>query len=201
MYKLFLKRSIDLIIATAILPILLIILVILGPIIYFSDKGSIFYTASRLGKNGEVFKMYKFRSMKVNSPDIRNVDGSTFNAENDPRLTYVGRLLRKTSLDEVPQLINILNGSMSFIGPRPDLPEAIKLYTTKEARKLEVRPGITGFNQAFYRNSVSSKEKFNNDVFYVDNLSLIMDIKILFHTILSVVMKKNIYITNDSERD
>ena len=112
--------------------------VIVAPIIYFSDKGPVFYNSNRLGKDGKIFKMYKFRTMKNNSPEIRNEDGSTFNSEDDPRLTKFGRLLRKTSLDETPQLINIIKGDMSIIGPRPDLPEHRELYTGNEERKLEV---------------------------------------------------------------
>lgn len=197
MYKNFFKRIFDFIIAIIALPFWLIILIVIGPIIYFQDKGSIFYNAPRLGKNRKIFKMYKFRSMKMNAPDIRNEDGSTFNSEGDPRLTKIGKFIRKTSLDETPQLLNIIKGDMSIIGPRPDLPEAKNLYTSIEERKLEVKPGVTGFNQAFYRNSVSSKEKFNNDVYYVDNLSLFLDIKIVLKTLMSVFKRENIFVKND----
>ena len=159
MYKSFFKRVIDVSISILMLPVFFIILIVIGPIIYFQDKGSIFYNAPRLGKNGEVFKMYKFRSMKINAQDLRNPDGSTFNSEDDPRLTKIGKFIRKTSLDEVPQLINILLGDMSLIGPRPDLPEHIELYTEDEKKKLDVRPGVTGYNQAYFRNSISWKDR------------------------------------------
>jgi len=112
MYKKYFKRVFDLLLALIALPFWLILLIIIAPLIYFDDKGPIFYNAPRLGKNGVIFKMYKFRTMKVNSPDLRNEDGSTYNSENDPRLTRIGRLLRKTSLDETPQIINVLKGDM-----------------------------------------------------------------------------------------
>ena len=154
MYKKYFKRILDLALAIIALPIWFIILIVIGPLIYFEDKGPIFYNAPRLGKNGKIFKMYKFRSMKVNAPDIRNEDGSTFNSEDDPRLTKVGRILRKTSIDEIPQVLNVLKGDMSFIGPRPDLPEHKNYYEGNEIRKLEVKPWITGYNQAYYRNAI-----------------------------------------------
>lgn len=177
MYRVFFKRFFDLVLSIIALPFFLIILLIVSPIIYFQDLGSIFYNASRLGKSGKIFKMYKFRSMKMNAPDLRNDDGSTFNAENDSRLTKIGKFLRKTSLDETPQLLNVIKGDMSIIGPRPDLPEAIHLYDEISKKRLSVRPGITGYNQAYYRNSVPTEDKYRNDVYYIDNLSLILDIK------------------------
>jgi undecaprenyl phosphate N,N'-diacetylbacillosamine 1-phosphate transferase len=194
MYKNFIKRIFDLIISLLALPFWLIIFIFLSPIIYFQDKGSVFYNAPRLGKDGKVFKMYKFRSMKMDAPDVRNDDGSTYNSEDDPRLTSIGKFIRKTSLDETPQLLNVIKGDMSIVGPRPDLPEAIRSYTSFENKKLLLRPGITGFNQAYFRNSISSKEKFNNDVYYVENLSFILDFKIFIKTIYTVVFRKNIFI-------
>jgi len=187
----------DLILSIIALPFLLIIIIIFGSIIYFEDKGPIFYNALRLGKDGKTFKMYKLRSMKVNSPDIRNEDGSTFNSENDPRLTKIGRFIRKTSIDEVPQIINIIKGDMSIIGPRPDLPEHMRLYEGNEIRKLEVRPGLTGYNQAYFRNTISWKERIKNDIYYVDNLSFWLDLKIFFRTILAVLKREKIYIVQE----
>ena len=166
MYSKIFKRMFDLILSIIALPILLIILAIIGPIIYFQDKGPIFYNAPRLGKDGKIFKMYKLRSMKINAPDIRNEDGSTFNSEDDPRLTKIGKLIRKTSLDEIPQILNIIKGDMSIIGPRPDLPEHMRLYEGNEARKLEVRPGLTGYNQAYFRNTIPWKDRIKNDIYY-----------------------------------
>lgn len=200
MCKNYLKRVFDLIVAVLALPFLLTILVILGPIIYFQDKGSIFYNASRLGKNGKVFKMYKLRSMKLNAPDFRNEDGSTFNAEDDPRLTKIGRFIRKTSLDETPQLLNIIKGDMSIIGPRPDLPEHRQLYKGNEDRKLEIRPGVTGYNQAYYRNTVPWKERIQNDIFYIDSLSFFLDVKIFFKTVVSVLKREDVYVNDNSTK-
>jgi undecaprenyl phosphate N,N'-diacetylbacillosamine 1-phosphate transferase len=197
MYRHFIKRIIDLILAIIALPFLFIILIAIGPLIYFEDKGSIFYNAPRLGKNGRIFKMYKFRSMKMNAPDLRNNDGSTFNTEDDQRLTKIGKFLRKTSLDETPQILNIIRGDMSFIGPRPDLPEHFYLYEGNEKRKLEVRPGITGFNQAYYRNKLPWKERIGYDIYYIDNLSLCLDVKISLKTVISVFKQKNIYLPED----
>lgn len=167
--------------------------------IYFQDKGFIFYNAPRLGKDGKIFKMYKFRSMKMNAPDIRNEDGSTFNAEDDPRLTKIGKFIRKTSLDETPQLLNIIKGDMSIIGPRPDLPEHMELYEGNEARKLEIRPGVTGFNQAYYRNTVAWKERIKNDIYYIDHLNLWLDIKIFLKTVVSVLKRQDVFVDQKSE--
>lgn len=143
MYKYLIKRFLDIILAIILLPFLFAIVILIGPLIYLEDGGSVFYVSKRLGKRGKIFEMYKFRTMKENSKDIRNADGSTFNSINDPRVTKIGRILRRTSIDELPQIINVLRGEMSFIGPRPDLPEHIMLYTKEEKRKLKIKPGIT----------------------------------------------------------
>ena len=143
MYKYLIKRFLDIILAIILLPFLFAIVILIGPLIYLEDGGSVFYVSKRLGKRGKIFEMYKFRTMKENSKDIRNADGSTFNSIDDPRVTKIGRILRRTSIDELPQIINVLRGEMSFIGPRPDLPEHIMLYTKEEKRKLKVKPGIT----------------------------------------------------------
>lgn len=199
MYKKYFKQLFDVII---VIPGILIGLILMIPIaitIYIEDKGPVFYNAERLGKNGKVFKMYKFRSMKVNAPDLRMADGSTFNGENDPRLTKVGRFIRKTSLDEIPQLLNVLKGDMSLIGPRPDLPEHKKMYVGNEERKLEVRPGITGYSQAYFRNSIEWKERIQNDIYYIDHLTMTMDIKVLMKTVTSVLKSEGVYVKNTNE--
>lgn len=193
MYRNFLKRIFDIVLAIIALPFWLIILVVIGPMIYFQDKGSIFYNAPRLGKDGKIFIMYKFRSMKMNAPDLRNKDGSTFNAEDDPRLTKIGKFIRKTSLDETPQILNIIKGDMSLIGPRPDLPDAIDIYDDDDVQKLKVKPGITGYSQAYSRNSSGLKDKFAEDLYYVNNISLFLDIKILIKTVKTVILRENIY--------
>ena len=199
MYRNSFKRIFDLVLAIIALPFWLIILVIVGPMIYFQDKGSIFYNAPRLGKDGKIFKMYKFRSMRVNAPDLRNEDGSTFNAEDDPRLTNIGKFIRKTSFDETPQLLNIIKGDMSIIGPRPDLPEHMELYEGNESRKLEIRPGVTGFNQAYFRNTIPWKERIKNDIYYIDHLTMWMDIKIFFKTAVSVLKREDVFVEQKSE--
>lgn len=193
MYKYFIKRLLDVILAIALIPLLLVVTVLVAPFIFLEDKGSVFYISDRLGKKGRVFKMYKFRTMKENSRDIRNADGSTYNGEYDSRVTKVGRFLRRTSIDELPQVLNVLRGEMSFIGPRPDLPEHILLYTKEEKRKLKVRPGITGYNQAYFRNSIRWKDKIRNDLYYIDNISLWMDLRIFLRTFVSVFRKDLIY--------
>ena len=199
MYRTSFKRLFDLIIVIPGLLIALLLIIPVGIVIYLEDKGPIFYNAQRLGKDGKVFKMYKFRSMKANAPDLRMDDGSTFNGENDPRLTKVGRFIRKTSLDEIPQLLNVLKGDMSLIGPRPDLPEHKMMYVGNEERKLEVRPGITGYSQAYFRNSIEWKERIQNDIYYIDNLTFIMDIKILIKTVTSVLKSEGVYVKNTNE--
>lgn len=199
----FFKRLFDIIISLIALPFVLLMIVIFAPIIYFTDKGPVFYNAERLGRRGKVFKMYKLRSMRVNAPDIKNADGSTYNAEDDPRVTRVGRIMRKTSIDEFPQFFNVLKGDMSLIGPRAHLTTNYKGYETLDERRqkrLEVRPGITGYSQAYYRNAASAEQKIENDIYYVENISLWLDIKIIFQTVFSVLGRKNIYVTPDAAK-
>lgn len=193
MYKKFVKRALDILISLCVLPLVLLVIIVAAPVIYFTDRGPVFYNAKRVGKNGKNFTMLKLRSMKVNAPDIRNPDGSTFNSDDDPRVTPIGNLLRKTSLDEVPQFLNVLVGDMSIIGPRPNVPTVpFDELSQLEQDRLAVRPGITGYNQAYFRNSVLAEEKFKNDVYYIKNLSFVLDVKIIIQTVLSVVMRKNI---------
>lgn len=199
MYRKYIKRIIDIVMCLVGLPIFALIFIVVAPLIFFEDKGTVFYNAERLGKNGKIFKMYKFRSMKVNAPDIRNADGSTYNGDNDVRVTRIGRILRKTSLDEIPQILNVLKGDMSIIGPRAHLTthfECLDKLDSNQRKRLEVRPGITGYNQAYFRNSVDFKQKVKNDVFYVENMSFFLDLKILIKTFVSVVRKENIYNSN-----
>lgn len=169
-----------------------IVIIISGILIKLEDKGEVFYKASRTGRFGKPFEMIKLRTMKVNAPDIRLSDGSTYNGDNDPRVTKFGKFARKISIDELPQIINILKGDMSFIGPRPDTPMYLDKYTDEERIILTVRPGITGYNQAINRNSVLTKEKLKNDIYYVKHLSIWFDIKIVILTIMTVVSRKGI---------
>lgn len=192
-YKKYVKRGLDILISIGILPLVIFIILIFGGLIYFEDKGSIFYNAERIGRYGKAFKMYKLRTMKVDSEDIRLEDGSTYNAEDDPRVTRIGKLLRKTSLDEFPQFINVLKGEMSIIGPRPDPTDWIDKYPTEIKPFLEMRPGITGYSQAYFRNSVDGYEKMKNDLFYAENVSFKLDLKIFIKTIASVIKSENMY--------
>lgn len=187
------KRVLDILISLFVFPLFAILYVIVGVAILCDDHGPIFYKAGRLGKGGRIFKMYKFRSMKVNAPDLRNADGTTFNSRSDDRVTRVGRILRSTSIDEVPQILNILKGDMSVVGPRPDPPDIIALYHGKVKKKLQVLPGITGYSQAYYRNSSTLEQRFNGDVYYVEHMSLWLDIKIMFKTVLTVLSHENVY--------
>lgn len=202
MYKHVFKRILDLLISIIALPVLGIISLVVVPLIKKEDKGPAIYISDRIGKDEKPFNMYKFRTMKVNAPDIRTKDNETYNAEEDPRLTKVGRTIRKLSIDETPQILNVLKGDMSIIGPRPNLNDnGLHEFTLDEKRRLEVRPGITGYNQAFYRNSIPKEAKFKNDVFYVDNLSFFLDIKILIQTAKTILKKDNIYNDKSIEVD
>ncbi len=198
----FFKRLFDIILSLIALPFVLLAIIILAPIIYFTDKGPVFYNAERLGYKGKVFRMYKLRSMKVNSPNLKAADGSTYNGEDDPRVTKIGRLMRKTSVDELPQFLNVLKGDMSLIGPRAHLTTNYKGYDLLDEphrRRLDVRPGITGYSQAYYRNSATSEQKMKNDVYYAENISLWLDIKILFKTAISVLKRENIYVSAQNQ--
>lgn len=197
----FIKRLFDVVVSGVLIIPIGVVIGVSALAIKAEDKGPIFYTADRTGRFGHIFKMYKLRSMKVNAPDIRLADGSTYNADNDPRVTKFGKLARKTSIDELPQIINILKGDMSFVGPRPDTSVGSAAYTEDERIILTVRPGITGYNQAINRNSVLTKEKLKNDIYYVNHLSLRFDIKIIFITILTVLGHKNINRYNASMDD
>lgn len=192
-YARIVKRLLDILFALMALPFLLLAIIFVAPLIWYSDRGTVFYNAPRLGYKGKIFTMYKFRSMKVNAPDVRLPDGSTYNGEDDPRQTKIGRFLRKTSLDELPQVINVLKGDMSFVGPRPDLPDATKLYRDSDFQKLDVKPGITGYAQAYKRNSGDLKQKFDFDVYYSQHINFVFDVKILLKTVYTVVLRKNIY--------
>lgn len=192
MYKHFFKRLIDFIIGLIALPFVLVFIIIMKPIIWFEDKGPVFYKAKRIAKGGGIFEMYKFRSMRVNAPDIRMENGDTYNGDDDPRVTKIGRFLRKTSIDEIPQFINVLLGDMSFIGPRPDTPDFLDVYKEKYPSILSIRPGITGYNQAYFRNSIDGEEKMKNDDYYAKHLTFVMDVKIVFKTIKTVLFRENI---------
>lgn len=195
MYKKHIKRFLDIVFSLIGLPFFLIIFIVIAPLIYLEDRGTIFYKAQRRGGNGEIFEMYKFRSMKMNAPDIRNKDNSTYNSPNDPRITKIGKFLRKTSLDETAQLLNVLKGDMSFIGPRPiTINRPLEEYDEKRRVRLTVKPGITGYTQAYFRNSITQEEKLEYDAEYAKHVTFLGDMKIILKTVESVLLRKNIYV-------
>ena len=164
--------------------------------IYWEDKGPVFYLAPRRGMNGRIFRMLKFRSMKVNVKDIRNKNNSTFNSSNDPRVTRIGRFIRATSIDELPQIINVIKGDMSWIGPRASIPRNGISYADlndMQRKRLTVRPGITGYTAALYRNSITPGEKLKHDCYYAENVSFSLDFKIVIWTIRTVFTRKNVF--------
>ena len=187
------KRVIDFILALIGMPFLGIILLASAICIKLEDGGPVFYLADRTGRFGKPFKMYKLRSMKMNAPDLRLEDGSTYNSVDDPRVTKFGKFARKTSIDETPQLINILKGDMALIGPRPDSASYFSQYSEEERKILKVLPGVTGYNQAINRNAVGTKEKLKNDIYYVEHMSFLFDVKIICMTVKTVLFRKNIY--------
>lgn len=197
MYRKYIKRIFGLILAIIGFPFFLIIFIGVAPLIYLEDKGPVFYNGKRIGRDGKIYKMYKFRTMKINAPDIRLSDGSTYNGKNDLRVTKIGRILRETSLDETPQLLNIIKGEMSFIGPRPDPPDWLEKYPEDLRIFLKARPGITGYSQAYFRNSDDSYEKIVHDAYYAENITFVNDIKIFFKTIQTVLRHENIYREED----
>ena len=190
------KRVADFLIGLAALPFLLVIIAIVGIAIKIDDGGPVFYKAKRIGKDSVIFDMYKFRSMIVDAPNWTNQDGSTYNAPDDERVTRVGRFIRRTSIDELPQFLNLLRGNMSLIGPRASGAGAIGTYQPDEMAKMDVLPGITGYTQAYYRNSISVREKRLYDAWYARNVSFWLDVKIFFKTIETVLKRENVY-TND----
>lgn len=187
MYKNFFKRILDFVIVLCALTIISPFLLGITIWLHFANKGAgAFFTQARPGKNGKIFKIIKFKTMT----DARDAEGNLLpDAE---RLTKVGKFVRSTSIDELPQLINVLKGDMALIGPRPLLPQYLPLYSKEQARRHEVRPGITGWAQANGRNAISWSKKFELDVWYVDHCSLWLDIKIILITIKKVFVREGI---------
>lgn len=194
MYVHFFKRILDIVIGIVAMPVLLVLLVVCGLRIKAEDNGSVFYNAPRVGKDGREFIMYKFRSMKVNSPDLVFEDGSTYNAVDDPRMTRVGKWMRRTSIDEFPQFLNVLNGTMSVVGPRPDLKRETELYEGDEGEKLKVKPGITGYAAVYGgRNASLWHDRLALDVWYVHNISFWLDVKIFFKTFSAIFSQEGVF--------
>ena len=200
MYVHFFKRVLDILIGIIAMPFLLIILVVCGILIKLEDGGPIFYNAPRVGKDGREFIMYKLRSMKVNAPDLVMDDGSTYSAADDPRMTRIGARMRKASIDEFPQFLNVLKGDMSVIGPRPDLKRETELYVGNEAEKLQVKPGITGYAAVYGgRNSDEWHKRLALDVWYVHHISFWLDVKIFFKTFSAIFAQEGIYDSAEGE--
>lgn len=186
MYKNFIKRIFDFILALFGLIVLspLFIMVVIG--LYLANNGKPFFFQTRPGKDGKLFRIIKFKTMN----DKKDAGGNLLpDAE---RLTSIGSFVRKTSLDEIPQLINVIKGDMSLIGPRPLLPQYLELYNDFQRRRNEVKPGITGWAQVNGRNAISWEKKFEYDVWYVDHISFLLDLKILFLTIKKVFIREGI---------
>lgn len=190
MYKLFFKRLIDFILSffgtIALLPFFLILVILL----FINNNGSPFFIQRRPGKGGKIFKILKFKTMN----DKKDETGKLL--PDSERLTALGSFIRKTSLDEIPQLFNVLKGDMSLVGPRPLLPDYLTKYSSFQNRRHEVKPGITGWVQVNGRNAISWDKKFELDVWYVDHISFILDLKILFKTLLKVLKSDGINAAN-----
>lgn len=191
MYKHFFKRVFDFIIALMALLLIGWFIAIIGIWLHFANKGAgAFFTQERPGKDGKIFKVIKFKSMT----DERDANGKLL--PDKDRITKVGRFVRSTSIDELPQLFNVLKGDMSLIGPRPLLVQYLPLYSPEQARRHEIRPGITGWAQVHGRNAISWTEKFKLDVWYVDHCTIWTDIKVIFITIKKVLFRDDINTTS-----
>ncbi|WP_410429642.1 sugar transferase [Metabacillus litoralis] len=195
------KRTLDISGALVGLIILSIILLVVALLIKLEDpKGPIFFSQRRVGKDGKEFKMYKFRSMVTDAEakleellKYNEVEGAMFKMKDDPRVTKIGRFIRKTSIDELPQLFNVLKGDMSLVGPRPPLPREVEEYTSYHMQRLLVKPGCTGVWQSSARNSVGFEEMVEMDLYYIRNRSFIFDLKIIFKTIIVLFGSKDAY--------
>lgn len=197
------KRCIDFVGSLIGIVVLSPVFLVIAIMIKTSSKGPVFFKQKRLGKDGKVFKIIKFRTMIVNAEHIG--DGLRVREGDDPRITKIGRVLRKTSLDELPQLLNVLNGSMSLVGPRPPAtyhPYAgYKAYPDWAKKRFQMRPGITGLAQATVRNSASWDERIRIDNQYVDRFNIWLDIKILCMTVMRVVKSEDIYAPGETQKD
>lgn len=179
------KRIIDITFAILLLIIFMIPMIIIAVAIKIEDKGQILYKSKRMGKDLKVIDVYKFRSMRCDRKELES------NLTHEQMVTKVGKFIRKTSLDELPQLFNIIKGEMSFIGPRPWIPEYYEWFTDEQKKRANVLPGISGLAQVNGRNGISVEKKIEYDLEYVENMSFKIDIKLVFETILQVFSKKN----------
>ena len=190
-FRLFIKRAFDLVVACILVVVLVAVpvLIVVPILIKLTSKGPAVFTQERVGKDGKIFKIYKFRTMLI-PEDSLDKDGNML--EPKQRITKIGRILRKTSIDELAQLFNIINGTMSFVGPRPTLPYQVERYNDEQKHRHDMRPGITGLAQISGRNNLSWTEKIEYDLKYINNFSLWFDIKILFQTVAVVFKKEGI---------
>lgn len=186
MYQRYIKRMMDLILGFLLLILISPILVLVTLLLAIANNGQPFFVQPRPGKNEKLFKIVKFKTMN----DRKDANGKLL--PDADRLTPIGKWIRKTSLDEIPQLINVLKGDMSLVGPRPLLPEYLPLYNDRQRRRHEVRPGITGWAQVNGRNAISWTRKFELDIYYVDHISFALDIKILWLTVMKVVRREGV---------
>ena len=194
----FIKRVIDIIISSLGLIMLSPILLIVGISIKLESKGPVFFSQKRVGLNGKEFDMFKFRSMVVNAEELKEklssqneMSGPMFKMKDDPRITKVGKFIRKTSIDELPQLLNVLKGEMSLVGPRPSLPNEVKEFESWMMKRLEVKPGLTCYWQVMGRNNIGFEEWMKLDIKYVDERNTVIDIKLIFKTFFVLLGDKN----------
>ena len=199
LYPRFIKRLLDLLLGIISLPFIGIAHLVIALLIRSDSKGPILYSAPRVGQHGRSFIMYKYRTMYPDSPDLKEPDGSTYNAPDDPRLTRFGAILRRNSLDELPQVINVLKGDMSFIGPRPDLAEEVACYDGEEQLKLDLKPGMSGYAQVYGRNAIPWHDRLALDVFYVKNQSFALDTKVFFKTFVAVIAQEGVFQRDSGE--
>ena len=190
MYRCYIKSLIDILISFIIFVIVLPVLIIVSFLLFFANQGKPFFIQKRPGKNEKIFRIIKFKTMNDKKDSLGNL------LSDEQRLTKIGSFVRKTSIDEIPQLFNVLKGDMSLIGPRPLLPEYLPLYNDFQKRRHEVKPGITGWAQVNGRNLISWQQKFDYDIWYVENFSFLLDCKIVFLTIKKVFKREGISAEN-----
>lgn len=187
------KRLLDVAVSLAALPLAAVVVLPAAVAVRLEDGGPALHVSPRLGRDRAPFAMLKLRTMRVGGPDLRNPDGTTYSAPDDPRVTRVGRVLRRTSLDELPQLLNVLAGHMSLVGPRPSPPGSQGSFRPQDHRRYEVRPGITGLSQVVLRNGGTLTQRLELDVRYVDELSLRLDLQVLARTAGRVLSRRGVY--------
>lgn len=197
-YSKYVKRAIDIIISFIGLIVLSPIFLVIGILIKIESKGPVFFLHERIGKNGKKIKIYKFRTMVKNAEELfqkftleqLNEFEKNFKLQNDPRVTKIGRMLRKSSIDELPQLLNVLKGELSLIGPRPVIKEELEKYKNNKEKFLSITPGLTGNWAANGRSCTSYEERMNMELYYIDNISFKLDIKIFFKTLQTVLKRE-----------